>query len=217
MAKTYTLNATSVNGGGANSWTSGYWGNYYGRSTLRIGNEGASTPRAVNILFDASTLATLRTKRITSIKLTITLSSIPNKDNERYVIGYKLNNKTTAGSSSDCWTRSDKDSTAASTTMICYIRTSTSSSSSGSITFDMGTTVPKYGYVCGANSPYNGYITLSGTPKLVVTTDEVDMAVYVKDGSTWKLASAVHVKDGSTWKQATAVYVKDGNTWKNSS
>lgn len=213
MAKTYTLNATSVNGGGAGSWTSGYWGGYYGRSQKYIGNEGASTPRAVNILFDATTLATLRTKTITSIKLTITLSSIPNKDNQRYVIGYKLNNKTTSGSSSDCWMRSDKDSTEASTTIICYIRTTTSSASSGSITFDMGTTVPKYGYVCGPNSTYNGYITLSGTPKLVITTNEVDFAISVNDGGTWKSATEVWVNDGGTWKKATGVYVNKNGTW----
>ena len=175
MSKSYTLNATSVNGGGAGSWSSGYWGAYYGLSVKRVGMDG-SAPRAVNILFDASTLATLRTKTITSIKLTISLSNgIPANTSERYAVGYKLNSTTTTVGSGTAWTRSDKDSTAASTTTICYLRNTTSSSqTSGTYTFDMGTTVPKYGYVCGPNSTSSGYLVVSGTPKLVVTTNETD-------------------------------------------
>lgn len=175
MAKTYTLNATSVNGGGYSSWTSGYWGNYYGTSVKRVGIDGSS-PRATNILFDASTLATLRTKTITSIKLTISLSNgIPNSSSERYAIGYKLNSLTTTDGSGTAWTRSNASSTSASTAVICYIRTTTSSSqTSGTFTFDMGTTVPVYGYVCGPNSTNSGYLNVSGTPQLVVTTNETD-------------------------------------------
>jgi uncharacterized repeat protein (TIGR02543 family) len=175
MAKTYTLNATSVNGGGAGSWSSGYWGNYYGTSVKRVGMDGSS-PRATNILFDASTLATLRTKTITSINLTISLSNgIPNSSSERYAIGYKLNSTTTTAGSGTAWTRSNASSTSASTTTICYMRTTTSSSqTSGTFTFDMGTTVPVYGYVCGPNSTSSGYLNVSGTPQLVVTTNETD-------------------------------------------
>lgn len=175
MAKTYTLNATSVNGGGAGSWSSGYWGAYYGVSVKRVGMDGSS-PRATNILFDASTLATLRTKTITSIKLTISLSNgIPNSSSERYAVGYKLNSTATTDGSGTAWTRSDANSTAASTTTICYLRNTTSSSqTSGTYTFDMGTTVPKYGYVAGPNSQTSGYLVISGTPKLVVTTNETD-------------------------------------------
>lgn len=175
MAKTYTLNATSINGGGSGSWSSGYWGNYYGVSVKRVGMDGSS-PRAVNILFDASTLATLRTKTITSIKLTLSLSNgIPASTSERYAVGYKLNSTTTTAGSGTAWTRSDKDSTSASTTTICYLRNTTSSSqTSGTYTFDMGTTVPKYGYVAGPNSQTSGYLIVSGTPQLVVTTNETD-------------------------------------------
>lgn len=185
MAKTYTLQSTSINPGWRSAWSDADWNDYSSAAGLSgdlkknwVGKVGwTADRRATNILFDSSTLATLRTKTVTSIKLTLTVVSgtIPNANN--YPIGYKLNSSTTARGS---WTRSNSASTAASTSVVAgYIKSSSSiEANNTSITLDMGTTVPVYGYTTGAYSPsLSDHIILGTSATLVVTTNETDYSI----------------------------------------
>lgn len=185
MAKTYTLQSTSINPGWSSAWTDADWNDYSSAASLSgdlkknwVGKVAWTTDRrATNILFDSSTLATLRTKTVTSIKLTLTVASgtIPTTNN--YPIGYKLNSSTTARGS---WTRSNSASTAASTSVAAgYIKSSSSiEANNTSITLDMGTTVPVYGYTTGAYSTsLSDHIILGTSATLVVTTNETDYSI----------------------------------------
>lgn len=185
MAKTYTLQSTSINPGWRSAWSDADWNDYSSAANLSgdlkknwVGKVGWTTDRrATNILFDSSTLATLRTKTVTSIKLTLTVVSgtIPNANN--YPIGYKLNSSTTARGS---WTRSNAASTAASTSVVAgYIKSSPSiEANNTSITLDMGTTVPVYGYTTGAySSSLSDHVILGTSATLVVTTNETDYSI----------------------------------------
>ena len=194
MAKSYVLNSTSVNAGWRRSWSDSDWNDY---STVPSGATadykkpivgrmtGTFTDyRAVNILFDSSTLATLRTKTITSITLTLTVVSgtIPTTNN--YQIGYKLN------SSTSDYTRSDANSTAASTSVVAgYVKSSSAITASNTqISINMGTTVPKYGYTLGPYSEsFRATITLATSATLTVVTNETDYTLtlsYNANGGT---------------------------------
>jgi uncharacterized repeat protein (TIGR02543 family) len=185
MAKTYTLQSTSINPGWRSAWSDADWNDYSSAANLSgdlkknwVGKVGWTTDRrATNILFDSSTLATLRTKTVTSIKLTLTVVSgtIPNANN--YPIGYKLNSSATDRGS---WTRSNSASTAASTSAVAgYIKSSPSiEANNTSITLDMGTTVPVYGYTTGAySSSLSDHVILGTSATLVVTTNETDYSI----------------------------------------
>ena len=188
MAKTYTLQSTSINPGWRSTWSQADWNDYSSAANLSgdlkknwVGKVGWTTDRrATNILFDSSTLATLRTKTVTSIKLTLTVVSgtIPNANN--YPIGYKLNSGTTAVGS---WTRSNSASTAASTSVAAgYIKSSPSiEANNTSITLDMGTTVPVYGYTTGAYSEsLSDHVILGTSATLTVVTNETDYSYTLK-------------------------------------
>lgn len=186
MSKTYTLTSQSINPGWKGSWGDDPWDNFNSAANLsdnsnRVGYlNWNSTYRAVNILFDAATLASLRTKTIQSIKLTIVVASGTIQANSTYnLIAYKLN------SSATDWTRSDKDSTAkngTSASVAGYLSKSTKvEASNTSFTVDVGTTVPKYGYVFG---PYSSstriYYTLAATAAvLTVVTTETDYTLQL--------------------------------------
>lgn len=180
MAKTYTLTSTSVNAGWRGSWSSAAWEGYSSAASLteslRVPYVGKiswnSTYRATNILFDSTTLNTLRGKTVTSIKLTITVvNGTLYANSANYPIGYKLN------SSATDWTRSDSASSASSATAYAgHLSTSSKiEASNTSVTVDLGTTVPKYGYVIGLNSSsLNMYIQLATSATLTVVTNESD-------------------------------------------
>lgn len=194
MAKSYVLNSTSVNAGWKSYWSDSDWNGY---STVPSGATadykkpivgrmtGTFTDyRAVNILFDSSTLATLRTKTITSITLTLTVVSgtIPNANS--YPIGYKLN------SSTSDYTRSDANSTAASKSVAAgYVKSSSAITASNTqISIGMGTTVPKYGYTLGPYSEsFRATIILATSATLTVVTNETDYTLtlsYNANGGT---------------------------------
>ena len=194
MAKSYVLNSTSVNAGWRNNWSQADWNGY---STVPSGATadykkpivgrmtGTFTDfRAVNILFDSSTLATLRTKTITSITLTLTVVSGTIPAANSYPIGYKLN------SSTSDYTRSDANSTAASTSVAAgYVKSSSAITASNTqISIDMGTTVPKYGYTLGPYSDsFRATIILATSATLTVVTNETDYTLklsYDANGGT---------------------------------
>lgn len=220
MSKTYTLNATALYAGMYRGWTSGYWSNlypagdsknvgtFYYRTDTGAANDGMY---ATSIFFDASKLTALRTKRILSITLSLYVSERPSPTTELYPISFKLDNSTTN------WQRSDLSQTAAGTDVLAYIRRENSGdpSSSGTVTLDMGTIVPKYGYVAGpVRTGAERYITIYGTPVLTVVTDETD--IWLNNGGTW-VQGYPWVNDGGTWKQGSRVWVNNNGTWVSTS
>lgn len=40
------------------------------------------------------------------------------------------------------------------------------------------------------------------------------MAVYVRDGGSWKRVNHLWVRDAGSWKRVSAAYVRDAGTWK---
>ena len=107
MSYTYNLTGT-LNTGTTRSYQNDSWNNFTQAATSELGSVGYdSAPYYVtNILFDSSTLSTLRGKTLEAITLEITPGTL--ERNLNLIACYKLN------SSSTNWTRSDKDSSAAS-------------------------------------------------------------------------------------------------------
>ena len=184
MAKTYTLISTEMHCGRRASWSDSDWNGYIGNEAygLRIGYY-QNNYRATNILFDSTTLASLRNKTVTSITLTLTFKAgtLPTSSATGYPIGYKLNSTATTESNGAAWTRSNADSTAASTTVhVGYVTSGSSSTQSISTdtqkTYDLtGTSVPKYGYTIGTVQSNTGAnITLGTSATLTVVTNETD-------------------------------------------
>lgn len=194
MAKSYVLNSTSVNAGWRNNWSQADWNDYgpvpsgatadYKKPIVGRMTGTFTDYRAVNILFDSSTLATLRTKTITSITLTLTVVSGTIPDANSYPIGYKLNSSTLD------YTRSDANSTAASTSVAAgYVKSSPAITASNTqISINMGTTVPKYGYTLGPYSEsFRATIILATSATLTVVTNETDYTLtlsYNANGGT---------------------------------
>ena len=214
MSKTYTLNGTA-RGGTYGSWSSNIWSNLYPFRITRVGSEKISDTdiamRCTSIMFDEATLTKLRSKRIISIKLSLTVSSKPSAGTERFALGYKFNNSTTD------WRRTNSDQSDAGAYTITYIRgTGSHTESGGTLVLDMGTSVPKYGYVAGPEGylVVDTYIDISGTPVLTVVTDETD--IWLNNGGTW-VQGYPWVNDGGTWKQGSRVWVNNNGTWVSTS
>ena len=202
MAKTYTLTATSINGGRHSSYESD-WRNYSANENKDAGRRNDDY-KATNILFNATTLASLRSKPILSIKLKLTITNgtiYTSGSYARQLIGYKLNSTTTTSSAGSAWTRSDATSTAASGTVYAgqiLAATETTITSPTVVTFDLtGSSVPVYGYVIGPSrsslSSYS-YITISAAT-LEVITNEYDITYNANGGSG---APAAQVKTHGT-------------------
>ena len=185
MAKTYTLTSTDAKGGNRSSWNSGYWGSYslFANTGARqlIGGDG-STYFTTYIKFDESTLTTLRSKTVTSIKLTITVKTgtIPPNGSQSYPIGIKANSLSGTTSQTDAWLRTSSGG-AARTIGYIYNQTSGGGSIAANntqLTIDVTSAgVPQYGYVIGpASNSIRSYVELvtSGTATLTVVTNESD-------------------------------------------
>lgn len=164
MAYTYNLSAT-VRGGKRSIWDS-VWDGSSAEDERRAGLTGTSTYHQCSMIFDTSALAG---KTITGINLTFTVASgtIPGNGTNNFPICYKANSSTTS------WTRS-------STSAVGYIKNQTSGggsygASNTSMTVNMGTTLPSYGYVAGSiQSPSGSYknVVLGSSATLAVTTNE---------------------------------------------
>ena len=188
MSKIYTLQSISMYGGQQAVWTDSNWTGYSKKypdpSVCMVGyaSSGGGMIYATNILFNASVLASLRTKTVISIKLVITVKSgtLWPSTSSIYQLGYKLNgeNGVDANTGGNGWTRSDADSTAAGDTTITYIngqKDSRYDASNTQLTFDItGSSVPKYGYVIGCRYMTTANITLVNSATLLVTTNEND-------------------------------------------
>lgn len=174
-------------GGDRGSWNSAYWQDYrlFANTGARqlVGGDGSSY-FATYIMFDANVLNSLRSKTVTSIKLSfrVKTGTIPAYGGTSYVIGYKYNNQAGSTSSNNAWARGNSSSSSLSTDAVGYICNQTSGG--GSIAanntlfeISLGTTVPKYGYAIGASgNGVRSYIELatSGTATLTVVTNESD-------------------------------------------
>ena len=173
MSKTYTLTSTACKGGLSASWTGGDWNNYYfdnnSGETRRCGQRlSGGAYCATYYMFDAAILASLKSKTITSVKLTITVidgTGIPGGSSDLYAIREKLNNSVGSGSSSSAWQGGDS--------VLGYVRRASGSSSTFDIT--LSNTIPTYGYVLGAYAVgYGQYLVLESSATLTVVTNETD-------------------------------------------
>ena len=185
MAKTYTLTSTDMKGGNRSGWNSGYWGAYslFANTGARqlIGGD-PSTYFATYIKFNSSTLATLRTKTVTSVKLTFTVKNgiIPGNGTESYAIGLAANSLAGTTSQNDAWQRKSVNDAPSIVGRLCNQTPGGGSinASNTQITIDVTSAgVPEYGYVIGPNSSsIRAYVELvtSGTATLTVVTNETD-------------------------------------------
>lgn len=208
MAKTYTLISTSSKGGMNTAWTGGDWNNYYfdnnSGETRRCG-QTATKDRycATYYMFDAATLASLKQKTITSVKLTITVTDgtgIPSGASDLYAIREKLNNSAGSGSSSSAWQGGS--------TVLGWVRRASGSSTTFECT--LSNTIPSYGYVMGAYAAgYGVYLVLASTATLTVTTNEVTVNYKKGANGTGSNVSDV-IAPGSALRGAT--YTRTGYT-----
>ena len=207
MAKTYVLNSTAMKGGNLDNTWNASWNNYklYGGTgdACLIGGTNsidiAARYYATYIMFDATTLNTLRSKTILSVTLNITASGgtmLP-KDSTSYIIGYKYSTNQGSSSASNAWQRGNVDSTATSSStsddIAGYVRgTSTRQeaiTSNTSLSISLATTLPKYGYVLGDSNSgmISTYMRCVSSATLVVVTNEVDYSFtlsYNANGGT---------------------------------
>lgn len=216
MAKTYTLTATSINGGRKSSYESD-WRNYSANENKDAGRRNGDY-KATNILFNATTLASLRSKPVTSIVLGLTLTHgtiFTSASYARQLIGYKLNSTTTTSTGGAAWTRSDANSAAASGTVYAgqiLADTETTITNPTTILLDItGSSVPVYGYVIGpsrSSLSSDSYITISGA-SLHVTTNEYDITYNANGGSG---APAAQVKTHGTALTLSSTIPTRGST-----
>lgn len=195
MAKTYSVPSTYIEGGTRSSWDSAYWNNMI-YTNSRVVNTNGYNPSAdsyfsLYIMFNADTLASLRAKTVTDIKLVVTVSGFyPSKDNTYAQIGYKYNNARGSSTSSSAYARGNANSTSMEQSCVGYVRSSNSSdSTTGSIqlTIPLSGVVPKYGYAIGPSFYNNKQISFGSSATLKVTTNETDYTYtlsYSANGGT---------------------------------
>ena len=183
MARTYSLVSKASKGGMSQQWTDGVWSNYFydnnSGETRRCG-QTANYDRycATYYMFDATTLASLKNKTITSVKLTITVTDstgIPSGSSELYAVREKLNDSEGSGASSSAWKGGSS--------ILGYVRRASGVSST---TFDLtlSNTIPTYGYVIGPNAAgYGQILWLASSATLTVVTNEVDYTVSYNKGA----------------------------------
>lgn len=167
MSKTYTLQSTACKGGMLSGTWSGNWNNFYlnnSGNTRRAGAGGTSGPYyATYYMFDSTTLASLRAKSISSVKLTITASNVPGGTSDLYVVRAKYDTSAGTNSGGTAWRCTDP------TTNLSFVNESTTT------TISLGTTVPQYGVVIGPTTyGYYSFLELGASATLTVVTNETD-------------------------------------------
>ena len=178
MSKTYTLKSTACAGGVHAGWSSATWGDYYAVGSRRAGSvdfDSYTNYYATYFMFDSATLATLKTKTVTSITLTVNVTGgtgIEGSTGTSFPVRAKANANTSGG---ETWRGGD--------TILGYCRRASGSSTTFSI--PLSTTVPDYGYVIG---PYGatpgqdrfqefGTVETNVYATLVIVTNEVDLTL----------------------------------------
>lgn len=188
MAKTYTIIPSSINAGRRDSLAD-YWTNFMqgDNGGLVVGHTKygytSEQYRAVNFMFSSSDLAQFSGKTITSIILRIKVSSgTLGSTNYPYKVRYKYNNVPTTPASSDAWASGDATGSAYSDTDLAVWSNGQSSgtttiSANTTHDFDVGTTLPSYGYVIAGTRSSNAYMILAEA-SLIVTTNETQKTLY---------------------------------------
>lgn len=132
-------------------------------------------------MFDTATLASLKSKTITSVKLTITVTGstgIPGGSSDLYAVREKLNSSAGGTGSGSAWQGGEA--------ILGYVRRASGSSTTFDLT--LSNTIPSYGYVLGPNyAGYGQYLVLASTATLTVITNENDYSytlAYDANGGT---------------------------------
>lgn len=195
MAHDYNIIPASINGGRRNS-ISTYWTNFQegngGGYVVGHSSAGYSSTyyRVVNFLFNSADLAQFSGKTITSIVLRIKVSSgTLGSTSYPYRVRYKYNDVASTSASSDAWASGTADGSAYDDT---DLDTWSNGQGSGTTTiaantthdFDLGTTLPSYGYVIAGVSGSNAYMVLAEATLIVTTTETQRKLVYNANGGT---------------------------------
>lgn len=221
MSKVYTLEAELHTGRLTNSdWVSDAWTNFWYNSDDLVGYSGYDAPRyyATNMLFNQSTLSSLRTKvsnGATVTSLTLEVNCVQAMTGETY-IGYKYNSTASGGSNSAAWARStnvDNPSGAGDTSDTLAYIIPAQSLSTGTQTFSLKTStpfsgIPKYGLVAGPRRLVSGRWRFTSAI-LHVTTNEVTISYSKGSYGTGSSYTDVIIP-GSTLRGAT--YTRTGYT-----
>lgn len=187
MAKTYTLTST-ISKGGVRQGYSGDWDGCYlnnnGETRLCGQVNSGGLYASTYYMFNSTTLNSLKTKTITSIKLTITIPStaVPGSGTDLYVVREKVNNATGSDSSSSAWKGGSN--------ILSYVARDSGSSRTFDLDLTSSNTIPTYGYVLGPYAQNQGkYIDLDSTATLTVITDEPEFenTIRIVNGSNLDL------------------------------
>lgn len=214
MAKTYTLAAT-LNTGHliASDTMEPNWSNFltWNDAASNIGyagKDGTYWYYATNMLFDQTTLSSLRNKvsnGITITGLTLTVNCTKEMTGET-LIGYKYNSTASGNSSSNAWTRCKNDGTSgAGADSVAYLIPA-QTLSPGTQTFNLKTTtpysgIPQYGLVAGPQTNVNGRWRFTSAT-LNVTTNEITVNYYKgTNGSGTNVTDTI--TSGATLRGAT--------------
>ena len=194
MSKTYTLTATLNTGhlNGSDTMEPN-WSNFltWNDAASNVGYAGYDSPYwryATNMLFDSSTLASLRNKVSNGISvtgLTLTVNCTQAMTGET-LIGYKANSTASGGGSSGAWTRCKNDGTAGADANSVAYQIDAHTLSTGTQTFNLKRTtpysgIPQYGLVAGPQTNVTGRWRFNSAT-LTVTTNEVTIS-YKKGAS----------------------------------
>ena len=229
MAKTYDLTGELHTGRLTNSdWQSDAWTNFWYNSDDPVGYSGFDSPRyyATNILFNSTTLSSLRTKVSNGVSvtgLTLTVQCVQPMTGETY-IGYKYNSTTTGNSASNAWARStngDNPGSASDTGDTLAYKIPAQSLSNGQQTFnlyrsdpDSGVARPfsgihKYGLVAGPRRLVSGRWRFTSAT-LHVTTNEFTVNYYKGTNGTGDNITNSVIASGGNLRGAT--YTRTGYT-----
>lgn len=177
MSKTYTLYSTKSLGGNSPNWD-GSWNNFTAESTRQCGLR-AGYYRATYYMFDAATLAHLRSGSITINRVVLSISvtggtGIPSGTSDLFAVRAKGDNTESKSTSWQCELPA---------TNLSFINQTTTTDINLT-----GKAIPAYGYVLGPNSPsYSQVLELGSSATLTVETNENDysytLAYNVNGGS----------------------------------
>lgn len=159
-------------------------------------------------MFDASTLASLQSKTITSVTLTLPITSvgtgIPGSTSDLYPIRAKKTNATGSGSGSTAWQSTGSN--------LGYLRGTVSNNK---LTITLSNTIPTYGLVIGAGAAgYEQYVEPGTAAVLTVTTNEVDsFTITYRPGTNGTGSVVTDTKtNGVALTLRGAIYTRTGYT-----
>lgn len=214
MSKTYSLSATLNTGhlNGSDTMEPS-WSNFltWNDAASNIGYAGYDSPYwryATNMLFDQTTLASLRNKvsngvTVTGLALTVYCTQAMTGET---LIGYKANSTSSGSGSSGAWARCHNDGTAGADANSVAYQIDAHTLSTGTQTFNLKRTtpysgIPQYGLVAGPQTNVTGRWRFTSAT-LSVTTNEITVS-YNKgtNGSGTNVTDTI--TSGATLRGAT--------------